>query len=151
MNIKEALLRLDDFCKANDIKYTVTGTVALSMLGVPSNPNDIDIKVFHLKEEQEAKLKELQALSCFDNENYKDTCYTFMIGGVKVNAIVDNTKSYDEIISNGVLLYIDDEPHNKSHFINVQLVFPALKDKMRLKRHKDKTYMLNLIANLAQL
>ena len=74
-----------------------------------------------------------------------------MIGGVKVNAIVDNTKSYDEIISNGVLLYIDDEPHNESHFINVQLVFPALKDKMRLKRHKDKTYMLNLIANLAQL
>ena len=59
MNIKEALFKLDDFCNANKIEYIVTGTVALAMLGVPSNPQDIDIKVFHLKEEQEAKLKEL--------------------------------------------------------------------------------------------
>ena len=42
MNIKEVLFKLDDFCNANKIEYT--GTVALVMLGVPSNPNDIDIK-----------------------------------------------------------------------------------------------------------
>lgn len=57
MKIKEALFKLDDFCNANRIEYMVTGTTALAMLGVPSNPQDIDIKVFHLKEEQEAKLK----------------------------------------------------------------------------------------------
>ena len=62
MNIKEALFKLDDFCNANKIEYTVTGTVALAMLGVPANPNDIDIKVFNLKEEQEEKLKEIQLL-----------------------------------------------------------------------------------------
>lgn len=152
MNIKEALFKLDDFCNANKIEYIVTGTVALAMLGVPSNPNDIDIKVFHLKEEQEAKLKELQFLSGLSKENYEDSkCYSFMIGGTKVNALVDNTENYDEILSQKVTLSMLDETCIKQRSIGVQLVFLALKDKMKLKRHKDKTYMLNLIANLAQL
>jgi hypothetical protein len=147
MNIKEALFKLDDFCNANKIEYTVTGTVALDILGVPSNPNDIDIKVFHLKEEQEAKLKELQFLSGFDKENYEDSkCYSFMIGGTKINALVDNIE-----LSQEVTLSMLDETCAKRRSICVQLVFPALKDKMKLKRHKDKTYMLNLIADLAQL
>ena len=127
MKIKEALFKLNDFCNANRIEYMVTGTTALAMLGVPSNPQDIDIKVFHLKEEQEAKLKELQFLSGFENE------------------------SYDEIIHKEVVLDIIDEPRAKHHLIGVQLVALALKDKMKLRRDKDKTYMLNLIANLASL
>lgn len=123
----------------------VTDTTALAMLGVPSNPQDIDIKVFHLKEEQEAKLKELQFLSGFENENYEEsTCYSFVIGGVKINAIIDKTESYDEIVSKGVVLGVIDEPRAKHHLIGVQLVALVLKD-------KDKTYMLNLIANLASL
>lgn len=152
MNIKEALFKLDDFCNANKIEYIVTGTVALAMLGVPSNPNDIDIKVFHLKEEQKAKLKELQFLSGLGNENYEEsTCYSFVIGGVKINAIIDKTESYDEIVSKEVVLDIIDKPRAKHHLIGVQLVALALKDKMKLRRDKDKTYMLNLIANLASL
>lgn len=155
MKIKEALFKLDDFCRVNKIEYMVTGTMALDMLGVPSNPQDIDIKVFHLKEEQEAKLKELQFLSDLGNENYEEsTCYSFVIGGVKINAIIDKTESYDEIVSKGVVLDIIDiieESHVKRHLINVQLVALALKDKMKLRRDKDKTYMLNLIANLVSL
>lgn len=155
MKIKEALLKLDDFCGVNKIEYMVTGTTALAMLGVPSNPQDIDIKVFHLKEEQEAKLKELQFLSDLGNENYEEsTCYSFVIGGVKINAIIDKTESYNEIISKGVVLDITDiieGSHVKHYLINVQLVALALKDKMKLRRDKDKTYMLNLIANLASL
>lgn len=151
MNIKEALFKLDDFCNANKIEYTVTGTVALAMLGVPSNPNDIDIKVFHLKEEQEAKLKELQFLSGLGKENYEGKCYSFMIGGTKVNAIVDNTENYSEILSQEVSLDIIDEARARHHLIGVQLVFPALEDKMKLRRYKDKKYMLDLIANLASL
>lgn len=152
MNIKEALFKLDDFCNANKIEYIVTGTVALAMLGVPSNPNDIDIKVFHLKEEQEAKLKELQFLSGLSKENYEDSkCYSFMIGGTKVNALVDNTENYDEILSQEVTLDIIDEAQAKHRLIGVQLVFLALKDKMKLGRCKDKEYMLNLIANLTSL
>lgn len=152
MKIKEALFKLDDFCKVNKIEYMVTGTTALAMLGVPSNPQDIDIKVFHLKEEQEAKLKELQFLSGLGNENYEEsTCYTFVIGGVKINAIIDKIESYDEIISKEVVLDIIDEPRAKHHLIGVQLVALALKDKMKLRRYKDKEYMLNLIANLASL
>lgn len=152
MKIKEALFKLDDFCKVNKIEYMVTGTTALAMLGVPSNPQDIDIKVFHLKEEQKAKLKELQFLSGLGNENYEEsTCYTFVIGGVKINAIIDKTESYDEIISKEVVLDIIDESHARHHLISVQLVALALKDKMKLRRCKDKEYMLNLIANLASL
>lgn len=152
MKIKEALFKLDDFCKVNKIEYTVTGTTALAMLGVPSNPQDIDIKVFHLKEEQKAKLKELQFLSGLGNENYEEsTCYTFVIGGVKINAIIDKTESYDEIISKEVVLDIIDESHARHHIIGVQLVALALKDKMKLGRCKDKEYMLNLIANFASL
>lgn len=102
MKIKEALFKLNDFCNANRIEYMVTGTTALAMLGVPSNPQDIDIKVFHLKEEQEAKLKELQFLSGLENENYEEgKCYSFVIGGIKINAIIDKTESYDEIVSKG--------------------------------------------------
>lgn len=151
MKIKEALFKLNDFCNVNRIEYMVTGTTALAMLGVPSNPQDIDIKVFHLKEEQKAKLKELQFLSGLDKENYEGGCYSFMIGGIKINAIIDKTESYDEIISKEVVLDIIDEFHAKHHLIGVQLVVLALKDKMRLRRDKDKTYMLNLIANLASL
>lgn len=154
MKIKEALLKLNDFCNANRIEYMVIGTTALAMLGVPSNPRDIDIKVFHLKEEQEAKLKELQFLSGLENENYEEgKCYSFVIGGVKINAIIDKTESYDEIISKyvGVVLDIIEESHAKHHLINVQLVALTLKDKMKLRRDKDKTYMLDLIANLASL
>ena len=152
MKIKEALFKLDDFCKVNKIEYMVTGTTALDMLGVPSNPQDIDIKVFHLKEEQKAKLKELQFLSDLGNENYEEsTCYSFVIGGVKINAIIDKTESYDEIISKEVVLDIIDESHAKHHLIGIQLVALALKDKMKLGRCKDKEYMLNLIANFASL
>lgn len=155
MKIKEALFKLNDFCNANRIEYMVTGTTALAMLGVPSNPQDIDIKVFHLKEEQEAKLKELQFLSGLENENYEEgKCYSFVIGGIKINAIIDKTESYNEIISKGVVLDIIDiieESHAKHRLINVQLVALALKDKMKLRRDKDKTYMLDLIANLASL
>lgn len=152
MKIKEALFKLNDFCNANRIEYMVTGATALAMLGVPSNPQDIDIKVFHLKEEQEAKLKELQFLSGLENENYEESkCYSFVIGGVKINAIIDKTESYDEIVSKGVVLDIIEESHAKHNLINVQLVALALKDKMKLGRCKDKEYMLNLIANLVSL
>lgn len=152
MNIKEALFKLIDFCSTNKIEYMVTGTTALDMLGVPSNPQDIDIKVFHLKEEQKAKLKELQFLSGLGNENYEEsTRYSFVIGGVKINAIIDKTESYDEIVSKGVVLDVIDKFYAKHRLIRVQLVALALKDKMKLRRDKDKTYMLNLIANLASL
>lgn len=152
MNIKEALFKLIDFCSTNKIEYMVTGTTALDMLGVPSNPQDIDIKVFHLKEEQKAKLKELQFLSGLGNENYEEsTCYSFVIGGVKINAIIDKTESYDEIVSKGVVLDVIDKFYAKHRLVRVQLVTLALKDKMKLRRCKDKEYMLNLIANLASL
>lgn len=150
--MKKILFKLNEFCCANRIEYMVTGTAALSLLGVPSNfaPQDIDIKIFHLTEEQEAKLKELQFLSDLGNENYEDKCkcYSFYINGVKVNAIIDDTQSYDEISNMAVCLSLQDEKQAKYHAINAQKVALAIKDKMRLGRLKDYEYMQNLIHNL---
>lgn len=148
--MKEILFKLNEFCGANRIEYMVTGTVALSLLGVPSNfaPQDIDIKIFHLTEEQKDKLIELQFLSGLNNENYKDQCYSFYINNVKVNAIIDNTQSYDEISNMSVCLLLQDEKQAKYHAIDVQKVAFAIRDKMRLGRLKDYEYMQNLIHNL---
>lgn len=150
--MKEILFKLNEFCGANRIEYMVTGTVALSLLGVPSNfaPQDIDIKIFHLTEEQKDKLIELQFLSGLnnENENYKDKCFSFYIGETKINAIIDNTKNYDTIFGMSVCLSLQDEKQAKYHTINVQKVALAIRDKMKLGRLKDYEYMQNLIHNL---
>lgn len=150
INMKEILFKLNEFCGANRIEYMVTGTVALSLLGVPSNfaPQDIDIKIFHLTEEQKDKLIELQFLSGLNNENYKDKCFSFYIGETKINAIIDNTKNYDTIFGMSVCLSLQDEKQAKYHTINVQKVALAIRDKMKLGRLKDYEYMQNLIHNL---
>lgn len=150
INMKEILFKLNEFCGANRIEYMVTGTVALSLLGVPSNfaPQDIDIKIFHLTEEQKDKLIELQFLSGLNNENYKDKCFSFYIGETKINAIIDNTKNYDTIFGMSVCLLLQDEKQAKYHAINVQKVALAIRDKMKLGRLKDYEYMQNLIHNL---
>lgn len=152
MNVNtELLFKLNDFCAANKIEYMVTGTVALALLGVPSNiaPQDIDIKVFHITEEQKNKLSELQFLAGLKNDNYESLCYSFFIDGVKINAIVDNTESYDTIFNMQVRLSLIDEKYApKYHMIGVQKVKYALIDKMRLGRIKDYKYMQNLIHTL---
>lgn len=148
MKIKEALFKLNDFCNAKVIEYMVTGTTtALAMLGVPSNPQDIDVKVFHLKEEQEAKLKELQFLSGLENENYEEgKCYSFVIGGIKINAIVDKTESYDEIISKEVVLDIIDESHAKHHLIGIKYEYnKELMDKHGINTSNPKLSKIGAI------
>ena len=148
MNVNtEILFKLNEFCAANKIEYMVTGTVALALLGVPSNfaPQDVDIKVFHLTEEQRNKLSELQFLAGLKNDNYESLCYSFFIDGIKINAIVDNTQDYDTILDMGVSLSLQDKKHAKHHIIGVQKVEYALIDKMKLGRVKDYKYIQNLI------
>lgn len=148
MNVNtEILFKLNEFCAANKIEYMVTGTVALALLGVPSNfiPRDVDIKVFHLTEEQRNKLSELQFLAGLKNDNYESLCYSFFIDGIKINAIVDNTQDYDTILDMEVRLSLQDKKHAKHHIIGVQKVEYALIDKMKLGRVKDYKYIQNLI------
>lgn len=148
MNVNtEILFKLNEFCTANKIEYMVTGTVALALLGVPSNfaPQDVDIKVFHLTEEQRNKLSELQFLAGLKNDNYESLCYSFFIDGIKINAIVDNTQDYDTILDMEVSLSLQDKKHAKHHIIGVQKVEYALIDKMKLGRVKDYKYIQNLI------
>lgn len=151
MKIKDALFRLNDFCIANDIEYMVTGTLALAMLGIPASPQDIDIKVFNLNEEQNARLKELEKLSGLENANYSDHgCYTFMVKGYKVNAIISDKQICNTRISQVPVVCQANDTH-KCGIINVQPVLGALTDKMSLKRSKDKDFMLGLIKTLSSL
>lgn len=148
MNVNtEILFKLNEFCAANKIEYMVTGTVALALLGVPSNfaPQDVDIKVFHLTEEQRNKLSKLQFLAGLKNDNYESLCYSFFIDGIKINAIVDNTQDYDTILDMEVRLSLQDKKHAKHHIIGVQKVEYALIDKMKFGRVKDYKYIQNLI------
>ena len=152
--MKETLFKLNEFCGANRIEYMVTGTMALSLLGAPSTfiPQDIDIKVFHLTEEQAKKLEELEFLAGLKNESYDHgQCFSFIIDGVKINAIIDKTKNYDEIFAQCVTINLKDKNQAKYHRIDVQLMHFALADKMKLRRDKDKEYMLNLINFLTTL
>jgi hypothetical protein len=148
MNVNtEILFKLNEFCAANKIEYMVTGTVALALLGVPSNfaPQDVDIKVFHLTEEQRNKLSKLQFLAGLKNDNYESLCYSFFIDGIKINVIVDNAQDYDTILDMEVSLSLQDKKHAKHHVIGVQKVEYALIDKMKLGRVKDYKYIQNLI------
>lgn len=153
--MKEVLFRLNEFCEANHIEYIVTGTMALSLLGAPSHflPQDIDIKVFHLTEEQAKKLKELQSLSGLKNENYgRAQCFSFIVNGAKINAIIDSDKNYDEKIrSQSISITLFDKKCAIYHTISVQLINFALADKMKLNRAKDKTYLIDLINNITTL
>lgn len=148
MNVNtEILFKLNEFCAANKIEYMLTGAVALALLGVPSNfaPQDVDIKVFHLTEEQRNKLSELQFLAGLKNDNYESLCYSFFIDGIKINVIVDNAQDYDTILDMEVSLSLQDKKRAKHHVIGVQKVEYALIDKMKLGRVKDYKYIQNLI------
>lgn len=148
LDIIAALSKLNGFCTKNGIRYTVTGTVALFLLGLPANrpPQDIDILVFNLTEEQLKKLKELETLSGYENENYDDCkSFTFTVNGIKVNAICETERSPCVRLE-----FAANTPDGKC-LVNVQLVHSALKAKMKLGRDKDKTYMLNLINYLTDL
>lgn len=152
INKEKTLFALDSFCSKYEINYAITGTTALNLLGLPIKwaPLDIDIVVYYLNPEQKAMLKQLEDLGGFKNENYKDKeCYSFVINGVKINAIVDNYQNYTE--STSITLSMLDSQNCEEHLINVQSVEQALTAKMKLRRDKDKSYMLDLIANLARL
>lgn len=151
---KSTLFKLNAFCKANEIEYVITGTMALDILGMPIAhiPQDIDIKVFHLTEEQKAKLEKLQLLAGLapDNENYWGKCYNFLIDGIKINAIVDNA-DYGLMNAQSIIIELFDSEHDHPAIIPVQKASFALAAKAQLGRVKDKDYMLKLIANIAKL
>lgn len=154
---EKALFELDDFCKNNSIEYMITGTLALSLLGVTPYyiPHNIDIKVYHITDRQLAKLKEIQKLSgvndahddAYDNEKI----YTIIVCGIHVNIFIDDTENYDDIASNEVILDYIDNYKCIHRNIGVQRAYFAIKDKMALNRYKDKEFMFNLINMLTSL
>lgn len=152
--MKTTLLKLHKFLSDHKIEYIVTGTTALDILGVHPHysPDDLDIKVFNLTEEQAKKLQELADLSGLENKDYEmgTKCFTFTVCDCKVNAIVVKSLSYNDVFKMSVPIRFADE-HGCRSTIYVQRVYHALYDKMLLKRNKDREYMLNLIASLARL
>lgn len=149
--MKNTLFKLDLFCCKNNIEFGVTGTCALSLLGVPlsSEPKDIDILLFHVTDETRAKLKELQFLAGFSSKEYETgECYSFLIDGVKINAIVDG-RSHVAIARDFITLILIDEERARRHSITVQRVDQAIHAKMALGRPKDSAFLLDLINRIS--
>lgn len=142
------ILTLDKYCKGIGLNYFITGTTALSILGVPSDyePQDIDIKVFNATKEQIKELEkqqEQQELCGFDkNEKYESACFTMYVKSTKVNIIVVNNtnEEYDTCI----------RVNFGGNMICIQQMYGAIHDKMKLSRSKDSDYMLNLINKLSK-
>lgn len=152
--IIRALFKLDDFCDDNSIAYVVTGTTALAILGTPVKyaPSDIDIKAYNLTPCIEQKLAELQHLSGLETAHYKDgkNCYAFIVNGnVKVN-VIDCSNEAARCANESITIQLyDDSISYVSKEVRVQLMYAALADKMALNREKDKTYILDLLGNIA--
>lgn len=149
-NLESTLLKLNQFCIRHKIDYVLTGTLALKILGFPSEsePHDIDIIVSDLTEENKKLLLDLWTLSGITRKIYQDTgCYSFMIDYITINALVSNKdKTKEEIRYIPVALDQD----GCSDIIKVQLVEDAFKAKMELHRPKDYEYALKAISKLAE-
>lgn len=146
---KEALLRVIDLLKKHDIEFEITGTTALSLLGIPSSytPNDIDIKAYELDRAQKAMLEQLELLSGLENPRYDNAeCYSFIVNGTKVNII----SSHKDIEETPVLVEMLFGMYSIRTF-KVQRIKYALRDKMKLRRTKDLKYLVDLFKNLSEL
>ena len=144
----EAILHsLDKFFVKNDIKYCVTGTVALRLLGAPSShiPQDLDVRVYELTPEQRQVLEDLQGLNSPLSSNYESTCYKFLVHEFPVNAICVD-KPQMPVTHESIPVVIRN--YGESRIINVQGFRGALEEKMKLNRPKDNKYLLDLIKNM---
>lgn len=144
---KEALFRLDTFLEKNKIEYAVTGTCALSLLGVPSNsrPKDIDIKIYHANENTIKKLSELNFLNGKSVVYEGSTTYTFEVNGIKVNAMLDNESSYDDMDHELIGIVLNNPVTKNRHWISIQTMQYAWAAKMKLGRTKDVAYAMEVI------
>lgn len=148
--MKNTLPKVNHFCTVNGIDYVLTGTVALSVLGIPlhNRPADLDILIVNPNLDNLNKLKDLESLSGITPVEYPDhKCFTFYVNGDKVNAIVSKNIPVDDIITVDLI----DEQTGQPHFIKVHRVHPALQAKMRLGRPKDSRFMIDLINDLTSL
>lgn len=156
--MKQALYKLAELFANNKIEFIVTGTTALWINGVYPNytPKDIDIKVYNLSPENRKFLGNLEYIygTVKKRENYEQDCYTFGLGGYKINAIVMNTKLGTDrfnIIKMPALKNINDESVTITYPLAVQVVNSALIDKLKLGRRKDADYIIDLIRQLTEL
>ena len=153
-HIRETLLRLNDFFSAYNIEYAVTGTTALYLLGAYTGtnemPHDIDLRVTRLTDEQKKAIEQQQTISGRKSKDYGgQVCYTFECNSVLINVlVVDDVTS---VSFDSVKVEIADFMNGKRALVNVQDVYCALREKMKLGRAKDKNFMLGLIASLSNL
>lgn len=151
MKTTEALIRLTDFFNSRSVKFMVTGTTAMKLLGLPlsKQPGDIDIKVPGISDDLRNVFKSMQTLQGIKIPDYEGTeCFTFyMDSSTKVNVLVADAASFKP--DNCVMVTIRSD--NDAQVLNVQCIEGAIEDKMKLGRNKDKEFMLNLIQWLSSL
>lgn len=144
----QALFKLNNFCNNHKIEYAVTGTCALSILGAPAahEPDDIDIIIFHPTDAIVGALKELENPSVYPKVEYeKSITYTFEVGGVKVNTMIDPKSSYEDMDRDLLTIDMIDKVACRHHLICVQKMYKAWTAKMALARPKDVAHAVQVI------
>ena len=148
--MKNTLFKVSHFCTVNGIDYVLTGTAALSVLGIPlsKRPADLDILIVNPNRDSLNKLKDLESLSGITSVKYPGhECFTFYVNGDKVNAIISENIPADDVITVNLI----DKQAEQPHFIKVHRVHPALQAKMRLGRPKDSRFMFEFINYLTSM
>jgi hypothetical protein len=148
--MKNTLFKVNHFCTVNGIDYVLTGTAALSVLGIPlrKRPADLDILIVNPNRDSLNKLKDLESLSGITPVKYPGhKCFTFYVNGDKVNAIISESIPEEDLITTRLI----DKQTEQLHFIKVHRVHPALQAKMRLGRPKDSRFMFEFINYLTSL
>lgn len=152
MKTTEALIRLADFFERQNIKFMVTGTTAMKLLGLPLNsqPGDIDVKIPCLFDSIKDVFESMQTLQGIKTPDYGkgQDCFAFyMDKDTKVNVLVSDSSSFTP----GCYVNAFIEGSDAGRIVKVQRIEGAIKDKMKLGRNKDKEFMLNLIQWLSNL
>lgn len=148
-NLRTQLFALDNLMGELGIRYVVTGTLAMGIMGLPMSdaPNDIDIKVYPKSHEAEQALAALHRAAGTGASPYKDCkCFTFFVCGVKVNAIVEEGRpNHAEFVK--IAEY--DHADNTLRHIRVQNLTEAIMAKMKLGRNKDHDFLCDVVMRIA--
>lgn len=144
-NIAKALTRIDKFCSNHDISYIITGTLAMNILGLDVQPNDIDLLINSgLSNKQRDAIQDIVRITGGDevcHEGYE--CTDVIINGIKINLILNDSAEKDAIdMQSSVIVMVD------NNLVRVQNVDMAIRRKMELRRPKDNQFMLDFINHI---
>lgn len=136
---KQTLLDFFHELRHMNVDFTVVGSLALQAAGIPlrREPDDIDIEVHNVTEEQKNVFKTLDAFSNLVKTYGNNAPLAFMFAGVKVNIW------YCPLAPDMRRFTVD-----SIHYKNVQDVLTKKMEYGRQKDHEDLAYIVCGLSSL---